>query len=326
MRRRLKVLYLPHPPQLRFPWMADLEKALNSQHEFRMHDEGVPLKPQIEDVDVVVDHGGGHSTREMADAAISVKLWQILGTGFESFDIPYWRSKGIPVANTPGPFSAPALAECALMFMLMLAHRWHEGEADLQRHFLYGTMGEELEDRLLLLFGFGASARALASRALGCRMRIAAIEIRDVPEADRREFKLESVGKPEDLERLLPTCDYLSLHLHLNPETRHVINAERLKLMKPSAYLINVARGALVDEQALYQSLAEGRLAGAGLDVFGTEPPDLENPLFKLPNVVVTPHIAGATDGTSRRRAACVAENVDRIAQGLEPKYRVDQP
>jgi phosphoglycerate dehydrogenase-like enzyme len=210
------------------------------------------------------------------------------------------------------------------MFILMLAHRWHQGQADLERKFLYGTMGEELEGRLLLLFGFGASARALASRALGCGMRIAAVEIQDVSDADRREFRVESVGKPQDLERILPSCDYLSLHLHLNPATHHIINGERLKLMNPSAFLINVARGALVDEQALYESLKEGRLAGAGLDVFGTEPPDLGNPLFKLPNVVVTPHIAGATDGTSRRRAACVAENVQRIAEGLEPKYRVD--
>src|ERR1043166_8262633 len=199
MQRRLKILYLPHPPQLRFPWMADVEKALNSQHQFRVYDEHAPLKPQIEDADVVVDHGGGHSTRAMADAAASAKLWQILGTGFENFDVPYWRSKGIPVANTPGPFSAPALAETALMFMLMLAHRWHQGEADLRRKFLYGTMGEELEDRLLLLFGFGASARALASRALGCGMRIAAVEVQEVSEADRRAFKLEAVGKPEDL-------------------------------------------------------------------------------------------------------------------------------
>ena len=95
--------------------------------------------------------------------------------------------------------------------------------------------------------------------------------------------------------------------------------------MKSSACLINVARGALVDEEALYAALRDGQLAGAGLDVFRSEPADPNRPILQLPNVVATPHIAGATDGTSRRRAACAAENVDRIAAGLEPLYRIDQ-
>jgi phosphoglycerate dehydrogenase-like enzyme len=94
--------------------------------------------------------------------------------------------------------------------------------------------------------------------------------------------------------------------------------------MKPSACLINVARGGLVDEHALYAALAEGRLAGAGLDVFSTEPMKPDSPLLKLPSVIATPHIAGTTNGTSRRRAGCAAQNIDRIAAGLEPLYLVD--
>jgi D-3-phosphoglycerate dehydrogenase len=102
------------------------------------------------------------------------------------------------------------------------------------------------------------------------------------------------------------------------------MDARRLARMKPTACLINVARGALVDEPALHQALLDGRLGGAGLDVFAQEPPDPANPIYQLPNVVVTPHTAGVTDGTSRKRAACVAENVDRIAQGLSPLHRID--
>ena len=94
--------------------------------------------------------------------------------------------------------------------------------------------------------------------------------------------------------------------------------------MKPTASVINVARGALVDEAALYDALVEGKIGGAGLDVFAQEPPDPSLPVYQLPNVVVTPHIAGVTDGTSRRRAAAAAENTDRVAQGLEPLYRID--
>ena len=116
----------------------------------------------------------------------------------------------------------------------------------------------------------------------------------------------------------------MSLHLHLNAETRGLIDARRLALMKPTAFLINVARGALVDEAALVKALTAGRLGGAGLDVYSHEPPDPNSPLFHLPNVIATPHIAGMTDGTSRKRARCAADNVDRIAAGLEPLYRVD--
>ncbi|MEE3261639.1 MAG: NAD(P)-dependent oxidoreductase, partial [Candidatus Latescibacterota bacterium] len=94
--------------------------------------------------------------------------------------------------------------------------------------------------------------------------------------------------------------------------------------MKPTACLINVARGALVDEDALYRVLMDDKIGGAGLDVFSREPPDVNHPVFELPQVVSTPHIAGCTDGTSRKRAACAAQNVDRIAEGLEPLYRID--
>lgn len=130
----------------------------------------------------------------------------------------------------------------------------------------------------------------------------------------------EFIGMPADLDQVVSEADFLSLHLHITSETRHIIDARRLELMKPTACLINVARGALVDEEALLQ----GRLGGAGLDTFATEPPDPNLPVYQLPNVVATPHIAGVTDGTARRRADASAENVGRIAQGLKPPYRVD--
>ncbi|MDE0298985.1 MAG: hypothetical protein OXN17_10160 [Candidatus Poribacteria bacterium] len=123
---------------------------------------------------------------------------------------------------------------------------------------------------------------------------------------------------------MLAESDVVSLHLHLNDKTRHTIDARRLRLMKPTAFFINVARGALVDESALEAALVEGWIGGAGLDAFGREPPDVTSPIFSLPNVIATPHTSGTTDGTSRRRAQASAENVDRIAAGLEPLYRVD--
>ncbi len=322
--KRLNILFLAHPPHLREPWLNDLRHAIGLRHNFVLLDEQAPLAKQFAGVDVVVDQGGVHGTRAMADSAESVKLWQILGTGFEKFDLEYWRQKKIPVANTPGQFSADALGECAMMFMLMLARRWHETQINLRQSRFYAPIGRELEGARLLLIGFGASAKALAVRARAFGMRTSAVDVREVAEAERREFSLDVVGKPADIDKLLPECDYVSLHLHLNAETRHILDARRLALLKPTARLINVARGPLVDQAALYRNLVDGRLAGAGLDVFESEPVDPNDPMFKLPNVVATPHVSGSTDGTSRRRGRCAAANIDRIAQGLEPLYRID--
>jgi len=324
MTKHLKVLYLTPPPESSQPWQKDVIEAVSGQHDLTFYDRLLPLSRQFEGIEAVLDHGGSMGTRAMADVATSAKLWQILGTGIDHFDLEYWKKKGIPVANCPGEFSGVPLAECALMFMLMLSRHWHHTLEHLHRGILYLPFGSELQDRHLGLVGFGASARELARRAKAFGMKISAIDIRDISAQERQEFGVEFAGKPADLDRVLADSDFVSLHLHLNQDTRHIIDRRRLGLMKPSAYLINVARGALVDEKALTEALVEGRLAGAGLDVFGVEPIALDHPLLKLPNVVATPHVSGATYGTSRRRAGCAARNLERLAAGLAPLFRVD--
>jgi phosphoglycerate dehydrogenase-like enzyme len=324
MAGRLKVVYVPDREQSN-PWTKDVTELVGARHDLAIYDYSRAVPAQFAGVDVVIDLGGSWGTRPMADAAAgSVKLWQILGNGFDHFDLEYWKSKNIPVANCPGFCSGIPLAECAMMFMLLLGRRWYEAQKKLRDRVLYRPFGAELEGKRLALIGFGASGRELARRARAFGMKLSAIDIRDIPPEEQREFGLEFAGKPADMDRIISEADYVSLHLHLNKETRQIIDDAKLRLMKPTAYLVNVARGALVDEEALYRALEESRIAGAGLDVFGKEPPDPENPLFKLPNVVTTPHIAGVTDGTSRRRAATAAENCDRVAAGQEPLYRVD--
>jgi phosphoglycerate dehydrogenase-like enzyme len=325
MTRRLKVLFLPHPihTYLFKPWGEDVVAAIGDRHDLRILDHGRPLAPQFEGVEVVIDHGGSVGTREMLAAAKSARLWQVLGTGLDHFDLDHWRAQGMPVANCPGPFSAVALAECAMMLILMLTRRYPEALARLHAGQMYGPLGLELDGLNLLIVGFGASGVELARRARPFGLKLSAIDIRNIGPDEAREFDLQFAGQPADLDRRLAESDIVSLHLHLNAETRHLLDARRLALMKPTALLINVARGALVDEAALAEALVQGRLGGAGLDAFGQEPPDLSSPLFHLSNVVATPHIAGVTDGTSRKRAQCCADNVDRIAAGLEPLYRV---
>ena len=177
---------------------------------------------------------------------------------------------------------------------------------------------------MLGLVGFGASAQALAVRARAFDMRVFAVDVREIePEIVERTGP-EFLGTPEDLDYVIGESDFVSLHLHLNDSTRHTISARRIALMKPSASVINVARGGLVDEDALYEALLQGRIGGAGLDVFAAEPPDPTLPVYKLPNVYMTPHIAGTTVNTSRERAAAMAENVDRVATGLEPLHQVE--
>lgn len=326
MAERLTVLFLPHPlgPSMFKPSGDDVVAAIGDRHDLRILDYDQPIAPQFDEVDVVIDHGGSAGTREMADAAAGkVRLWQILGTGFDHFDLEYWLSKNLPVANCPGIFSAVALAECAMMFILMLARQYPVTQINLKQGDLYRPVGMELDGLNLGIVGFGASGKELARRAAPFGLKMSAIDIRDIGAEEVSEFGLECVGKPNDLDSVIAMSDFLSLHLHLNDETRHTIDGRRLRLMKPTAFLINVARGALVDEAALIEVLQEDRIAGAGLDVFGQEPPDLNSIIFSLPNVIATPHISGGTDGTSRKRAGAAAENVDRIAAGLEPLYLI---
>ncbi|MCZ6677962.1 MAG: NAD(P)-dependent oxidoreductase [Candidatus Poribacteria bacterium] len=321
--RRLKVLLLPLKGHLH-PWCDNVIEAVGARHDLAVFDDTQPLAPQFDGVEVVIDHGGSVGTRPMMDAARDARLWQILGTGFDHFDLDYIRNKGIPVANCPGQFSSVALAETAMMFILMLVHQYRQSAANFQSGVLYEPMGRELKDLKLAIIGFGASGQELGRRAKAFGMRILAIDVRTIEPEILEEIQPEFMGTPADLDRVVADSDFLSLHLHLNAETRHIIDARRLALMKPTACLINVARGELVEESALYQALIDGKLGGAGIDVFAQEPPNPKAPVFELPNVIATPHIAGVTYETSRRRAACAAENVDRIAQGLEALYRID--
>jgi phosphoglycerate dehydrogenase-like enzyme len=321
---RLNVIYLPGrgaDPT----WEREVIAAIGPRHNLTIYDESKPLAPQFAEVDAVVDLGGSWGTREMLDAAPKVKFWQIMGTGMEHFDFDYWSTRPVMISNCPGPMSAIPLAEHAILLMMLVRRNYPQQQVNLERGVMYQPLGYELVGQTLLCIGFGASARELAKRARGFGMRVLATDIVEVNEATRAEWGAEAVYPADRLDELIPQADVISLHLHVTPETRHTLDARRIAMMKPTSIIVNVARGALVDEEAMIAAVREGRIAGAGTDVATEEPPSPGSPLLTTPGIVVTPHTAGVTDGTARRRAEGSAVNLDRIAEGLEPLHRVDR-
>jgi phosphoglycerate dehydrogenase-like enzyme len=269
---------------------------------------------------VVIDLGGfaGHELVE-AGAAAGARLWQVLGYGLENIDIGHVLDQGLMLAHTPGPTSALALAEHAFFLMLCVEKNLHAGQANLRAGVLWRPFSGELNGQTLAIVGLGASGRELAKRAAVFGMRVVAVDVAEIGPEVLREHGVDFCGNLDALDRILGEADYVSLHVPLTRATHHMIDARVLDLMKPTAVLVNVSRGAVVDERALVDVLRAGRLRGAGLDVLEKEPPPPDHPLLTLDNVVVTPHVAGVSWQTSKRRARVAAENVIRVARGEEP-------
>jgi D-3-phosphoglycerate dehydrogenase len=306
------------------PWLSDFREVAKDRFSLALLDHDRPLAPQFEGVRVVVDQGG-HATREMIDAgkAAGVLLWQVIGTGLDHTEVDYILGNGIRLANTPGQFSAVALAEHALLFIFGLAKHLPEAAGNCRAGIMYMPVSDELGGQVLGIVGLGASGRELARRAHALGMRIRAVDVMPLPPEQLAELGVEQFATLEGLDELMAESDYVSLHVPLTDDTRHLVDDRRLRLMKPSAVLVNVARGRIVDEDALVGVLREGVIRGAGIDVFGEEPLTAANPLLHLPNVIATPHTAGVTRGTSRRRAGAAADNAEHMLADTEPLFQI---
>ncbi len=323
--RRLNVLYIPHPnPEIASPWGDDVLAAISDAHHVTRFDRGRPTAPQFEKIEAVVDLGGNMESELIATAGrAGVRFVQVQTNGLDHVRVDDIRAAGMMLAHCPGHLSSVALAESAMCFILLLAQRYHATSANFAKARWYVPESSELRGTTLGIVGFGAAGQDLARRARPFGMRIIATDIRAIEPHILDQIGPDFLGGAEDLDRVVAECDFLSVHLHLTPETRHIVDARRIGLMKPDASLVNVSRGGLVDEAALYDALLNGRLGGAGLDVFDAAPPDVDHPVFQLPNVYVTPHTAGSSDGTSRQRAAFAAENLDRYARGAPLEAQV---
>lgn len=283
------------------------------------------FKAALGEADFLVGFGNRAIDAAFYAGAPKLKLLQLLSAGYDTVDIEAARGAGIPVCNNGGANST-AVSEHALMLMMavcrrlvwqhesVVSGRWRGNDPGATKLF-------ELRDKVLGLVGFGAIGKKVARLANAFGMRVQYYDIRRVSEAEEDalhvRFRL--------LNEILRSSDLVSLHVPLTPASKHMIGAAELALMKPSAYLVNTSRGPVVDEKALIAALEGGSIAGAGLDVFDQEPPPADNPLFRLKNVVLTPHYAGPTWDNQQARFRNAFDNCQRVARGEAPLWVIPE-
>lgn len=263
-------------------------------------------------------------TAAMLIDSSSLRLIQQCGAGLEGVDIAAAARKNIWVANVPTDISgnADSVAEIGIYFMIGLARRQRQMAPNLAAGKMGEPQGMSLKGRTVGIVGLGGIGRALAIRLAPFGVRLVGIKREGLSRA-KRELGLQWVGRPNDLPELLAQSDFVVLTLPLNSDSHNLIGEAALAAMQPGAFLINLSRGGIVSRSALEAALREGRLAGAGLDVFWEEPPDPSDPIFAH-NVMATPHIGGVTDLSMQGIVSVVAENIRRVARNEKPLYTKD--
>lgn len=251
----------------------------------------------------------------------SVRAICCFSVGYDHIDTVAAAARGIVVTNTPDVLNA-ATAEIAMLLILGAARRSYEGERQIRTDTwadwsAVGQLGLQVTGKKLGILGMGRVGQILARRARGFDMEIHYFNRSRLPE----DLELGAVYH-DSVEALLPHCQFLSIHCPSTPETRHIINAERLSLLPDEAVLVNTARGAVVDDNALIDALQARKLFAAGLDVFNNEPSI--DPRYKnLSNTFLLPHIGSATRETREAMGMCALDNLDAINSGIEPPNRV---
>ena len=260
----------------------------------------------------------GRLSGAVLKAAKNVKLIQLVSAGFDELDLELCRKLGIQVANNGGT-NAQDVAEHTVALILGVyrrlvdldtfarTNRWDELEIGLSTHTISGkTVGS---------IGLGHIGRQVARLLRGFGAYLIYNDVEEAQPELERELRISRLGLVE----LLQTSDIVTLHVPLTEQTRHLIGRRELSHMKTTALLINTCRGQVIDEQALTSILKENRIMGAGLDVLEEEPPDINHPLLSLENVLITPHVAGVTLDTWRRRSEIIYQNMQRVWEGNDP-------
>jgi D-3-phosphoglycerate dehydrogenase / 2-oxoglutarate reductase len=254
-------------------------------------------------------------------AAGDMKVVTRIGVGYDAVDVPALSKRRVPLM-VAGTANSPSVAEQALFMMLTLAKRAREMHAMVKNGTWASRLSQlpfDLYGKTVLIIGFGRIGTRTAKRCLAMEMQVLVYD----PYKTAAEIKAAGCEPVSDLDAALPRADFISIHCPKTPETVGLFNAARLKLMKPTAYLINTARGGIIEEAALYDALTSGKLAGAGLDVFAQEPPPVPNPLFELPNVIIAPHVAGVTWEAVDRMSEQTARNILSALDGAPIRQNV---
>ncbi len=282
------------------------------------------LMEKAADADALVTLLSDRIDAEVFDDAPKLKIVAQIAVGFDNVDLQEATKRGIYVTNTPDVLTETT-ADFAWALLMAVARR----VAEADRYVRSGKWtvawhpnmlaGRDVYGAKLGIVGAGRIGQAMAERASGFHMKILYYNPSPRPEMER------TLGaKRVELNNLLQESDFISIHVPLTKQTFHLIDAEKLQLMKPTAYLINNSRGPVVDEKALYEALHASKIAGAALDVFEQEPTPTDNPLLGLENVVVAPHISSASIETRARMAEMVAENLLAFFRGEKPPNLVN--
>jgi D-3-phosphoglycerate dehydrogenase / 2-oxoglutarate reductase len=314
---------------------SDLNEILLTKlNQMRLTGETIDYKKsilsQIEDAEVIVN-GFGNIDKSLIDGCPNLELIQQTGIGIDNVDVSYCTSKSILVANVPLA-NAISVAEHTLFLLLYLAKNVREKtlatdnnnndrSSLLFERRVLGVLGSEIQRKVLVVIGLGATGLEVAKRAKSFGMHVIAVTKNPFLKKSGidKAYFVDNLGGSEILSESISRADYVSLHTPLTEETKNMIGAKELALMKKSAYLVNVARAPIVDREALYTVLSDRKISGAAFDVFWEEPPNPDDKLLKLNNFILTPHIAGWTADSVDAIARIIATNIERFAQGDIP-------
>lgn len=273
---------------------------------------GTPLADLVRDADGIVA-GTDAFPSDVIEAATRLKVFGRCGVGYDNIDLDAATRGGVAVTYTPGA-NRRSVAEHVLALMLNCARLIPQNIASIQAGRWEQRSGRELDGAVLGLIGLGSIGKTVARLGLALGMRVVAHD--PYPDED---FLAETGVEARTFDEVLAEADFLSLHIFLDDSTRHLIDASALRKVKPGAFLINTARGEVVDEDALADALENGALAGAALDVLTEEPLPLDSRLRRLDNVLVTAHIGAATEQARSRSSLMAAQQVIDALQGRTP-------
>jgi glyoxylate reductase len=293
-------------------------------------DEAPPTREllirKVQDVDGILCLLTDRIDADLMDLAPNLKVVSSMSVGYDHIDVEAATKKGVYVTFTPGVLTE-ATADFTWALLMAVSRRVIEADRYLRAgkwkiqwsptHFL----GSDLTGKTLGIIGLGRIGEAIAQRARGFNMNVLYFGRTRAEQEKEQRLNIEFVP----LERLLRESDFVTVHVPITDETKHLINEERLRQMKPTAYLVNTSRGPVIDQAVLTRALRERWIAGAGLDVFEKEPIDPNDPLINLENVVLTPHIASATTEARSKMAEVAAKNLISVLEGTPPQFLVNQ-